>query len=68
MIGTVQSVLVEGRSKKDARELAGRTGNNRTVNFSGAAHLAGRFLEVRITQARAHSLRGEPLVHEAAPA
>ena len=68
MLGTVQRVLVEGRSKKDARELAGRTGNNRTVNFSGAAHLTGRFLDIRITQARAHSLRGELLVHEAAPA
>ena len=68
MIGTVQRVLVEGRSKKDAGELAGRTGNNRTVNFRSAAHRAGRFLDIRITDARAHSLRGEPVAHEAAPA
>jgi tRNA-2-methylthio-N6-dimethylallyladenosine synthase len=59
MVGKRERVLVEGPSRKDARELAGRTGNNRVVNFAGPAALAGRFAEVRITAARAHSLRGE---------
>ncbi|HJS38276.1 MAG TPA: tRNA (N6-isopentenyl adenosine(37)-C2)-methylthiotransferase MiaB [Burkholderiales bacterium] len=59
MVGKSERVLVEGPSRRDARELAGRTGNNRVVNFAGPAALAGRFAEVRITAARAHSLRGE---------
>jgi len=58
MIGTTQRVLVEGRSKRSSAELSARTGNNRVVNFSGPA--AG-FVEVRITAARAHTLRGELL-------
>ena len=61
MVGGVERVLVEGPSRKDAGELAGRTGNNRVVNFPGDAALAGRFADVRITAARAHSLRGERL-------
>jgi len=59
MVGDIERVLVEGPSKKDAGELAGRTGNNRVVNFPGDAALAGRFAEVRVTAALAHSLRGE---------
>jgi tRNA-2-methylthio-N6-dimethylallyladenosine synthase len=59
MLGTVQRVLVEGLSKKDASELAGRTDNNRVVNFLGAPGLIGRFVEVRITQVVRHTLRGE---------
>jgi tRNA-2-methylthio-N6-dimethylallyladenosine synthase len=59
MVGGVERVLVEGPSHRDARELAGRTGNNRVVNFAGDAALAGCYLDVRITAARAHSLRGE---------
>ena len=59
MVGSVQRVLVEGRARKDAAELAGRTGNNRVVNFAGGAELAGRFVDVRITAALPHSLRGE---------
>ena len=59
MVGTVQRVLVEGASKKDAREFCGRTANNRVVNFAGNARLAGRFVDVTITAARPHSLRGE---------
>jgi tRNA-2-methylthio-N6-dimethylallyladenosine synthase len=59
MLGRSEHVLVEGPSRKDARELAGRTGNNRVVNFAGPAALAGRFSRVRITAALAHSLRGE---------
>ena len=59
MLSTVQRVLVEGASKKDARELAGRTDNNRVVNFPGAPTMIGRFAEVRITQVVRHTLRGE---------
>ena len=59
MVGKRERVLVEGPSRRDAHELAGRTGNNRVVNFAGPAALAGRFAEVRITAALAHSLRGE---------
>ena len=58
MVGSHQRVLVTGPSKKDASELAGRTENNRVVNFAGAARLAGHFVEVEITQALPHSLRG----------
>jgi len=59
MEGTVQRVLVEGVSKKDAAELMGRTDNNRIVNFKGQPRLTGNFVNVRITQALPHSLRGE---------
>ncbi len=59
MVGGIQKVLVEGPSKKDASELMGRTGNNRIVNFPGPARLIGEFVDVTITQALPHSLRGE---------
>jgi tRNA-2-methylthio-N6-dimethylallyladenosine synthase len=59
MLGTTQRALVEGMSKKDARELAARTDNNRVVNFSGAANLIGSFVELKITQVVRHTLRGE---------
>jgi tRNA-2-methylthio-N6-dimethylallyladenosine synthase len=62
MVGTVQRVLVEGASKKDASELSGRTDNNRVVNFVGHPRLANHFIEVRITEALPHSLRGEAVV------
>ena len=58
MLGTVQRVLVEGFSKRNADELAARTANNRTVNFAGPAGLLNRFTDLRITEARRHSLRG----------
>src|SRR5215471_4781192 len=58
MVGTVQRVLVERPAKKDARELAGRTENNRWVNFAGPAGLLDRFVDVVVTEARPHSLRG----------
>ncbi len=61
MVGGIERVLVEGPSRKGAAELAGRTGNNRVVNFGGAPALIGRFADVRITASRAHSLRGELL-------
>ena len=58
MVGSVQRVLVERHAKKDERELAGRTENNRWVNFAGPASLIGRFADVLVTEARPHSLRG----------
>ena len=59
MVGTVQRILVEGASKKHACELAGRTDNNRVVNFPGDPRLAGSFVDVTITAALSHTLRGE---------
>lgn len=59
MVGTVQRILVEGPSRKDAKQLAGRTENNRVVNFTGESSLIGQFVEVRITEALPNSLRGE---------
>ena len=61
MIGTLQSVLVEGPSRKNPTVLAGRTENNRVVNFHGRENLIGRFVNVRITEALKNSLRGEYL-------
>jgi tRNA-2-methylthio-N6-dimethylallyladenosine synthase len=61
MVGSVECVLVEGPSKKNPGELAGRTGNNRVVNFSGARDLIHTFVEMKITSALPHSLRGELL-------
>jgi tRNA-2-methylthio-N6-dimethylallyladenosine synthase len=58
MVGTRQRVLVEGVSKKDRAELAGRSENNRVVNFAGPARLAGQYVDVEITHALPHSLRG----------
>jgi tRNA-2-methylthio-N6-dimethylallyladenosine synthase len=68
-VGTVQRVLVEGPSRKDASELMGRTQCNRIVNFKGAPRLVGRLVDLQITQALPHSLRGEVvLAAETAPA
>ncbi|MDR2837724.1 MAG: tRNA (N6-isopentenyl adenosine(37)-C2)-methylthiotransferase MiaB [Azonexus sp.] len=68
MVGSVQRVLVEGLSKKNASELAGRTDNNRIVNFAGgsanSARLVDHFVDVRITAALPHSLRGEIVIRE----
>jgi tRNA-2-methylthio-N6-dimethylallyladenosine synthase len=61
-VGTVQRVLVEGRSRKDAAELMGRTECNRIVNFAGPARLVGRMIDLRIRQALPHSLRGEAVL------
>ncbi|MGD2129964.1 MAG: tRNA (N6-isopentenyl adenosine(37)-C2)-methylthiotransferase MiaB [Lysobacterales bacterium] len=58
MVGGVQRILVEGPSKKNPAQLAGRTENNRVVNFDGAQQLVGRFVDVVITEALANSLRG----------
>jgi len=59
MVGTVQRVLVERPARKDPAQLAGRTENNRVVNFDGPAELIGGFADIRITEALPNSLRGE---------
>jgi tRNA-2-methylthio-N6-dimethylallyladenosine synthase len=59
MVGTIQKVLVDGKSKRDASELSGRTENFKTVNFAGGERLINQIVEVRITEALANSLRGE---------
>ena len=59
MVGTIQRVLVERPSRKDPDQQAGRTENNRVVNFSGPAELIGGFVDLRITEALPNSLRGE---------
>jgi tRNA-2-methylthio-N6-dimethylallyladenosine synthase len=71
MVGTLQRVLVEGASKHDAGELAGRTDNNRVVNFpapdlAGKQRLIGEFADVTITAALPHSLRGN-IAYPASP-
>jgi tRNA-2-methylthio-N6-dimethylallyladenosine synthase len=58
MVGTRQRILVERPAKKNAVQLAGRTANNRWVNFDGPAALIGRFVEVEISEALPNSLRG----------
>ena len=62
MVGSTQRVLVEGTSRKSADELAARTGNNRVVNFAAPSRLNGHMIDVRITSALPHSLRGEVLL------
>ena len=59
MVGTTQQVLVTGASRKESREIAGRTSNNRVVNFAGNPALIGEFVVVTITAALPNSLRGE---------
>lgn len=59
MVGTQQRVLVMGPSKKDPQQLAGRTENNRVVNFTGPASLIGHMADVLITEALPNSLRAE---------
>ena len=58
MVGSVQSVLVEGPSKKNPNELTGKTENMRSVNFPGHPRLVGQFVDVVITEAMSNSLRG----------
>lgn len=58
MVDTVQTVLVEGLSKKNQLQVTGRTENNRVVNFIGHPRLVGQFVDVLITEALPNSLRG----------
>jgi len=64
MIGTVQTVLVEGVSKRSAAEVTGRTENMRFVNFAAPTRLIGQFVAVEITEAMSNSLRGRILTRE----
>jgi tRNA-2-methylthio-N6-dimethylallyladenosine synthase len=64
MIGSMQRILVEGVSKRNAGELCGRTDNNRMVNFVGNPAQIGYFIDVKITAALSHSLRGEIVTDE----
>ncbi|MEO8158034.1 MAG: tRNA (N6-isopentenyl adenosine(37)-C2)-methylthiotransferase MiaB [Betaproteobacteria bacterium] len=66
MVGGVERILVEGSSRKHTGELAGRTSNNRVVNFPGPSRLIGKLMDVHITAALAHTLRGEASVTEPA--
>ena len=67
-VGTVQRILVEGPSRKDASEQAGRTECNRVVNFKGHPRLVGQMVDVNVTGAYSHSLRGEVLLSQEEPA
>ena len=65
-LGTVQRLLVEGTSKRDSGELMGRTECNRVVNFAGQTRLVGQMVDVRITETRSYTLRGEVVTSDAA--
>jgi tRNA-2-methylthio-N6-dimethylallyladenosine synthase len=58
-VGTVQRILVEGPSRRDAFELMGRTECNRVVNFTGERRLIGNMVDARITETRTYTLRAE---------
>jgi tRNA-2-methylthio-N6-dimethylallyladenosine synthase len=62
MGGSVQRVLVENISRKNAHELAGRTENNRVVNFAGSPGMLGRYVDVHILSGTMHTLRGELVI------
>jgi tRNA-2-methylthio-N6-dimethylallyladenosine synthase len=71
MVGSVQRILVEGPARKDPTELHGRTENNRVVNFAlpgvpqeRRERMVGEMVEVAITEAFPHSLRGEIVVRQ----
>ncbi|MEG3050555.1 MAG: tRNA (N6-isopentenyl adenosine(37)-C2)-methylthiotransferase MiaB, partial [Thermomonas sp.] len=66
MVGSVQTVLVEGPSRKNPNELTGKTENMRSVNFPGHARLVGQFVDVVVTEALSNSLRGRVATIEAA--
>jgi len=70
MVGSRQRILVEGESKKDPKQLAGRTENNRVVNFDGHPRMVGEFIDVVITEALNNSLRGRVVLdgHDSADA
>jgi tRNA-2-methylthio-N6-dimethylallyladenosine synthase len=58
MVGSTQTVLVEGPSRKDPKELCGRTENNRVVNFAGDPSMVGQLIDLTVTEALPNSLRG----------
>lgn len=59
MVGTTQRVLVERPARKNPEQLAGRSENNRVVNFDGSSDLIGGFADILITEALPNSLRGK---------
>jgi len=67
-VGTMQRLLVEGLSKRDGNELMGRTECNRVVNFPGHERLIGQLIDVKITEARTYTLRGEVVMQESGQA
>jgi len=68
MMGTIQRVLVTRASRKDETEISGRTENNRVVNFKADKSLIGQFADVKITEVRPNSLRGELVASQEATA
>jgi len=64
MVGSKQTILVEGPSRRDPDELMGRTENNRVVNLPGQPRLIGQMTDVKITETRTNSLRGEVVTKE----
>ncbi|MCB1604932.1 MAG: tRNA (N6-isopentenyl adenosine(37)-C2)-methylthiotransferase MiaB [Gammaproteobacteria bacterium] len=64
MVGTIQRVLVEGVSKKDPKQLAARTENNRVVNFDGNPRLIGSMIDLEITEAYRNSLQGKIIIND----
>lgn len=64
MVGTVQKVLVEGKSRRDSEELSGRTENNRIVNFAGSDRLIGQMVDIQITEVYTNSLRGAIVIQD----
>ncbi len=68
MVGTTQRILVEGVSKKNPKQLAGRTENNRVVNFDGHPRLIDSFVDVVITEALSNSLRARVKMADSGPA
>ena len=64
MVGTTQRVLVEGVSKKDPKQLAARTENNRVVNFDGNPRLIGSMIDLEITEAYRNSLQGKIIIND----
>jgi tRNA-2-methylthio-N6-dimethylallyladenosine synthase len=59
LVGSVEEILVEGRSKQCDRDVTGRTRSNKIVNFEGSLDLVGKLVPVRVVKGYAHSLRGE---------
>ena len=58
MVGSTQPVLVDGKARKDAAQMSGRTDNNRVVNFPASSDMIGQFVNIEITEALPNSLRG----------
>jgi tRNA-2-methylthio-N6-dimethylallyladenosine synthase len=62
MVGSVETVLVEGLSRRRTSDLAGKTEGHTTVNFPGPLEWRGRLIPVRITEATPNAVRGEAVV------